>query len=171
MVTGCLIPPLNPAIITPMTATQSIKVKTMCLFVHNGKVLIQSGASLKKRVVDKPRPIIEGDFYRVLGGSLNLFETAEEGIRREIKEELGSEIENLQFLQVVENIFTYWGEKNHEIVFLYRADLTDKSLYEREKIHIVEDVYEFDAEWMPIEKILNKEITLYPLADYGKFLK
>lgn len=147
---------------------KKIKVKAMCLFVHENRVLLQSGASLK---VTKPdRPIIAGNFHRVLGGSINFGETTEAAVRREIKEELGSEMEHLALLDVIENIFTYEGETNHEIVFLYKGILADKALYLQEKIHVIEDVYEFDAEWVLIEKILNGEVDLKPKADYAKIL-
>ncbi len=153
-----------------MKPEKYIRVKAMCLFIHDGKVLIQSGNSLRKRDAERSRSIIPGDYFRVLGGSLNVFETAEQGVKREIKEELGSDIENLQFLQVVESIFTYWGEKNHEIVFLYKGDLVNKDLYKKDVIHIVEDAYEFDAMWVPIEKIINKEVPLFPATDYSQYL-
>ncbi len=133
----------------------------MCLFVHDGKILVQKG-------YDK----VKGEyFYRVLGGSLNFFEKIEEGLRREIREELKSELDNLALLDVVENLFVYEGNKGHEIVFLYSGDLSRKELYGQNTIHVIEKTYEIDVEWVPIEKVLNKEIPLYPALDWSRFLK
>ena len=146
---------------------KNIRVKAMCLIIHEGRILVADGDSMKSGV----RPIVPSNFYRVLGGSLNFDESAEEGVRREIREELNSEIENLEKLDVIENHFTYAGERGHEIVFLFKGTLSRTELTKQDVIHIIEDTYEFDAVWVPIEKILNKEVTLYPEADYNKLLK
>ena len=34
----------------------------------------------------------------------------------------------------------------------------------------MEETHEFDAEWIPIEQILNREVRLYPVFNYEKFL-
>lgn len=142
---------------------ESIKqrVKAMCLFVYNGKTLASKGYDQHKNEV----------FYRVIGGTINFGEKSEDGIRREIREELKCEIENLKLIDVVENIFTYQGQQRHEIAFLYKGDLTNKDLYRQEKIHIVEPDGEFDAEWVPINDILSGKITLYPELDYSSILE
>lgn len=128
----------------------------MCLFHRDGKVLVSKGFDSAKKEY----------FYRVLGGSVNFFETGEVGVRREIREELQSEIDNLKLIDVIENIFTYEGDKGHEIVFLYSGDLSRDELYERNPIHVIEDTYEFDAEWIPTKDILVGTIPLYPAMDY-----
>lgn len=135
---------------------QKIKIKAMCLLHKNGKVLVS-------KCFDKVK---NEHFYRVLGGSMNFFETSETGVRREIQEELNSEIKNLKFIDVIENLFIYEGDKGHEVVFLYSGDLSRKELYEQNPIHVVDDAHEFDAEWIPIKDILAGEIPLYPALDY-----
>lgn len=140
---------------------ETIELKAMCVFQKDGKVLVSKGFD----------DIKNEHFFRVLGGGVNFGETAEAGVRREIKEELASEIENLKFITVVENLFTYRGERGHEIVFLYSGDLAKKELYEKNLIHIIEDTHEFDAEWIKIEDILNNKILLYPKFDYEKLFK
>lgn len=138
-----------------------IEIKTMCLLVHNGKALVSKGYDKKKNEY----------FYRVLGGGLNFGEKAEDGVRREIREELQSELNNLKLLDVVENIFTYDGNQGHQITFLFSGEPARKEIYDKNPIHVVEDTYEFDAEWVQINKILNKEIILYPSLDWNRFLK
>lgn len=61
----------------------------MCIFTHNGKTLASKGYDASKDEV----------FYRVLGGGLEFREKVEDGIRREIKEELLCDIENLRFIK------------------------------------------------------------------------
>ncbi len=137
-----------------LTKNKKIAIKALLVIKHKGKLLLNKGRdSVKKET-----------FYRFVGGSVKFGETAEKAIRREIREELNSEIENLEFLKVVENIFTYEGEKCHEIIFLYQGDLANKDIYQKEKIPI--DVNGFPAEWVPISDILEGKIILYPTFNY-----
>ena len=137
-----------------------IRIKAMCLFNHEGKTLASKGYDEKKNET----------FYRVIGGSVNFGEKTEEGARREVREELGCEVENLELVKVVENIFEFNGNSGHDVVFLYKGDLSNKTLYEQEKIHIVEPYLEFDAEWVPIEDIVSGKSILYPALNYSEIL-
>jgi len=136
-------------------------LKVMLVIEHDGKLLAGKGYDEAK----------DEHFYRLLGGGVNFQETTEEAIRREIKEELDSEIEDLRLLDTVENIFEYNGEKGHEICFIYDGELANTSLFNKEKIHIVEETYEFDAHWVPVREFLEKDAQLYPKFDYKNFLK
>ena len=133
----------------------------MCVFYKDGKILVSKHFDKVKNEY----------FYRVLGGSVNFFETSEAGVQREIQEELHSDIENLKLIDVIENTFHFEGNKGHEITFLYTGDLAKKELYTQDSIHIVEDTYEFDAKWVALEDILNGSIPLYPIFDYKNLLK
>ena len=151
---------MNPEGIRTMEQEQKIRIKAMCLFNHEGRTLVSKGFDEKKNET----------FYRVIGGSVDFGEKAEDGVRREVREELGCEVENLELQKVIENIFEYNGNQGHEIVFLYKGDLSNKVLYEQEKIHIVEPYSEFDAEWVPIEDILSGKSILYPVLNYSEVL-
>ncbi len=139
---------------------EKIRVKTMCLITDGQRVLVGKGRDSVKNE----------NFYRVLGGSLRFNETVKDGIMREIKEELGCGVENLELVDVIENLFTYEGEEGHEIVFLFKGTLSDPKLYKKDIVHIIEDGYEFDAEWIPNEYVINKKIRLYPEYEYSKIL-
>lgn len=135
----------------------TIVIKSIGVFVKDGKTLVAKGFDEKKNEV----------FYRGIGGSVNFRETSQDAMNREVKEELGCAIENLRLIDVAENIFTFNGEDRHQIIFLYTGNLTDEALYEQDKIHIVEPSYEFDAEWIPIENILNGKALLYPSINWA----
>lgn len=125
----------------------------MCLFNKNGK-------TLAARADDR-------SFYRVLGGSLEMGESLEGGLRREIQEELQSDIENLRFIKVIENRFEYRGLQGHEIVFVYSGDLTCEELYEVEEFEVVDNPgsansYSFIAEWISIDDVMSNKKILYP---------
>lgn len=139
-----------------------IELKAMCLFRQDGRLLVSKGVDSVKNK----------SFYRLLGGHIEFGETAEAGIRREIVEELGSEIENLKLVSVIENIFTYEGREGHEIDFLFSGDLTNKGLNNQTILHVVEhNSLDFDAEWIPISSVTSGEIPLYPPFDYAGILK
>ncbi len=131
-------------------------IKAIGVFVKDGKTLASKGFDEKKGET----------FYRGIGGGIHFRETSEDAMKREIKEELGCEVENLKLVDVAENVFTFNGEDRHQIVFLYTGDLSNKDLYKQDKIHIVEPYSEFDAEWVPIEDILRGKVILYPSLDW-----
>jgi len=127
-----------------------IVIKALCLIENDGKLLLCKGYdSVKKET-----------FFMIIGGTVNFGEKTEEALRREMREEVNSEIENLKFLTVVENIFTYEGKNEHEICFIYKGDLSNKEVYKKEYIKINEEG--LPAEWVPISDILAGEIRFYP---------
>lgn len=134
----------------------------MCLFTKDGKTLGAIGYDdIKKQ-----------EHFRIIGGSLDFDERAEEGIRREVREELHCDIENLELVDVIENLYTYNGQKGHDIIFLYKGDLSDRSLYEKDKIVIDEEEYaSFEAKWVPVEDILSGKTILYPAYDWVKVFR
>ena len=62
-------------------------------------------------------------YHRLIGGSVEFGETHREAIVREVDEELGATIHDLEYLAAVENIFRIDGVLGHEIVFLYSGRL------------------------------------------------
>ncbi|SDE48800.1 NUDIX domain-containing protein [Auraticoccus monumenti] len=67
----------------------------------------------------------EGAFHRPLGGHLELGEHSREGAVREIEEELGEKLEDVELLGVLETVFTFRRALGHEVVFVYAATLPD----------------------------------------------
>lgn len=110
-------------------------------------------------------------YYRIIGGTIEFQEKSEDAMRREVREELGSELENLKLLKVYENFFDKKypnkpDEPFHQIEFIYTGDLVNKDLYNRELIEVAEPGITFIAEWIPISKIKNGELVMYPEIKY-----
>jgi ADP-ribose pyrophosphatase YjhB (NUDIX family) len=127
----------------------------ICVFRHEGRILAAEGYD----------PIKEQLFYRPLGGGIEFGETSREALGREIREELGVEITNLEYLGTVENIFEFAGEPGHEIVLVYDGRLVDERLYQQETLqgYEVEMGEPFTIVWKPLAFFLAKDSPpLYP---------
>jgi 8-oxo-dGTP pyrophosphatase MutT (NUDIX family) len=103
-------------------------------------------------------------FYRPLGGTIEFGEYGRQALVREMREELGAEIENLRYLGLCENLFSAPdGQRAHEIVLLYEAELADRTLYEKDEMLSVEDSGEtFRVLWKPLSFFQREEAPLYP---------
>lgn len=139
----------------------TIRVKAMCIFERDGKTLGTKGYD----------PATGEVFYRLIGGGIEHTETSEVAVRREVVEEVASEISDLTFLECVENIFEYEGRPGHEIVFVYKGDLVREELYDMEMIEIREGDEVFEAFWIDVSDVVAGRVVLYPEVDYGDVFK
>lgn len=62
-------------------------------------------------------------YHRLIGGGVELGETAREAVLREVREELGADVADLAHLSTVESIFRIDGQVGHEVVFLFSGRL------------------------------------------------
>jgi ADP-ribose pyrophosphatase YjhB (NUDIX family) len=97
-------------------------------------------------------------FQRPLGGGVKYAEQAEDAIRREIREEIGQELDDLEQLGVIENVFS-WGEETvHEIDFVFRARFADPTAYQIEE-QSIRDSAGIRVIWRPA---VQAEPPFYP---------
>lgn len=125
--------------------------KSMCLFFHDGKVLLYEGQS---KTGDK--------FLRPLGGHIEMGEYAIDAARREIKEELRTAPTDVTLLTIRENIFHYDGKLTHEYIFLFRASLVDTTFYEKLHIPFYEGEVVGAATWHDIASLRQSSIPVVP---------
>lgn len=126
------------------------RAKAFGLAIHDSRLLVQEYHT--------------GDetYYRPLGGSIELGEKSAHTVIREFQEELHTEVEIINYLGCLENIFHLDGEISHEIIQLYSLRLLDASLYEMEKVKIQDEQTVSYAKWISITTFIQKKKVLYP---------
>jgi len=131
-----------------------IRPIVICLFRRGDRILVSEAYDS-----------VKGDhFARPLGGGVEFGETSHDTLAREIREEIGAEIESVQIVGVLENIFIYQGEREHEVVSVYDAEFRDKAMYEKAKIPYHEEGIDrlTTAHWSSPEELKQKNIRLVP---------
>lgn len=135
-------------------STQRIRAVALCAVLDGDRVLV------RRHLHGSLDPI----FYRPPGGTIEFGERSIDAVQREVREEIGAELTNLRLLGCVENLFDYKGDVGHEIIFIYRADFVDQSLYGREQVAGREaDGQDFVALWLPMDAFTPDQ-PLYPKA-------
>jgi len=130
-----------------------IRPIAICLFRRDGKILVFKGHD----------PVKNETFFRPLGGAIEFGEHSADAVRREIREEIGAEIEELVYLGTLENIFTYNNTPGHEIVQVYDGVLTDTRLYGQAVMPGYEDNGEtLEVLWKKLDEFGPGKSTLYP---------
>jgi mutator protein MutT len=81
------------------------------------------------------------------GGFCDMGETVEEGMRREIKEETGLDVEKVEYLFSSPNVYLYSGMPIHTLDMDYLVRVHDAA----ESIHAADDATE--AQWIPLDQV------------------
>lgn len=114
-------------------------VRATALILHNGKLLVTK---------DK-------DKYYTIGGAIQVNESTEEAVVREVREELGVKAEAGQLAFVVENRFEEDDVYYHNIEFHYLVDLLEDA-----PLTMQEDEKTQPCEWIHLDKL--EDIQLVP---------
>jgi 8-oxo-dGTP pyrophosphatase MutT (NUDIX family) len=132
---------------------KQIRCKAIVIFQYKDKFLF----------TDCIEPSSGQKFYIPVGGGVEFGEYSLDAAIREVQEEIGEEIENVRLITISENIFDYNTINEHEIVFVYKADLKNKESYfsslngglnaEGKEIKLI---------WAGLDEIKQKNISLYP---------
>lgn len=81
------------------------------IIIHNNKVLLHHNT--------------QDTYYALLGGRVKFGENSADAVRREIREELGKEIEITGYISTIENFFEIKGKKYHEIMFVHKVEFVN----------------------------------------------
>jgi ADP-ribose pyrophosphatase YjhB (NUDIX family) len=97
-------------------------------------------------------------FYRLMGGGIKFRETALKALKREFREEFGTELANIKLLGIKENIFTFNGQYGHEIAYIFSADFQDEKMYEDKNYPVLDRVSAGYAQWLEYDD----DLLVYP---------
>ena len=126
-----------------------LNIRSTGVIIHNNKLLTHKDSNL--------------DHYALIGGRIKIGEDSETTIKREIKEEMGKEIETLGYIGTIENFFEADSQKYHEIMFIYKAEFIkeeDKKI--ETTIKNIEGEDNLTYEWIDLNKI--DEYNILPIA-------
>ncbi|MEG1616079.1 MAG: NUDIX domain-containing protein [Bacteroidales bacterium] len=87
------------------------------------------------------------------GGFVDSFETGEEAVAREVLEETGLRVDELEYLFSLPNIYPYSGMDIHTLDLFYLCQVNDTT-----HIRAMDDVA--DLFWMPLDQIRPEEFGL-----------
>lgn len=87
------------------------------------------------------------------GGFVDMHETAEEGVIREVKEETGLEVQQADYLFSLPNIYMYSGFPVHTLDMFFRCHVNDASRFKA-----MDDVA--DSFFLPLDAIRPEEFGL-----------
>lgn len=126
-----------------------LNVRAAGVIIHNNKILVHRN--------------INSNHYALVGGRIEIGENSADTIKREIKEELGKEIEITGYISTIENFFEIEGAKYHEIMFVHKVEFAneeDKSI--EYPLKNIEGKEYLRYEWLDVNKI--DEYPLWPKA-------
>lgn len=124
------------------------KYRVAGIIVNNNKVLVNK--------YDKDR-------FCLPGGYVEVGETSLEAIKREIKEELQININDAEYIGIIENFFTnFKGDKTHGLEFYYKINVSDGEIKNIDMNYIENDkgtTVKHNFKWIPIN-----ELNLYNIV-------
>ena len=126
--------------LTVVLDNKKLNIRACALIIHNNKLLVHNN--------------VNESHVALVGGRVKIGESSEDTLKREIKEEMGKEIEILEYVSTIENFFDADDMPYHEIMFVYRVDFkddADKKIIDSIKNIEGEDELRYD--WIDLDKI------------------
>ena|SRR3990172_5948040 len=131
-----------------------IRQVAVCVFRKDGRILLVEGYDHSRKQI----------FFRPLGGEIAFGERGENTIRREIRKVLSSEVVEVKYLGLLENIFTFNDQTYHELVLVYEGRLSNPLLYEAGEMTGNESGEENAVKvvWKRLDEFGESDPPLYP---------
>ena len=119
-------------------------------------VAIQDGVVLLHRAERDP-------FWTLPGGRAEHGETAEQTIKREMREELDADVDVVRLLWLVENFFEHEGLRYHEIALYFLIQFPENSLPRTSAAfdRVVNGTL-FTFQWHPVQADRLTQLPVYP---------
>jgi len=113
----------------------------------------------------KRKSVVDGFAWQLPGGWIDPGESAQQAARREVSEETGLQLRELQFVGVTSNVFS---PQNHSLSLYFEAECADVEslrVKEGDKCEAWEWKY-----WAEIKENLYLPLRLFKQTDYQPFL-
>ena len=98
--------------ITIYVEDYKLNIRAGVVIIHDNKILLHRN--------------VNSDHYALPGGRVEIGESSEKTVKREIMEETGKEIELTGYVATIENFFEMEGKRYHEIFFVHQAEFKDE---------------------------------------------
>ncbi|MBO5349504.1 MAG: NUDIX hydrolase [Clostridia bacterium] len=124
-----------------------LNCRAAAIIIHNNKVLLHRNT--------------KDTYYALLGGRVKFGENSADAVKREIKEELGKDIEITGYISTIENFFELKNKKYHEIMFIHKAEFInddDKKIETTLKNIEGNKEKQIQYEWISLEDLDDKII-------------
>lgn len=119
-------------------------VRVVCIIKKNGKIL-------SHKSVDK-------DYRILIGGRIKTDEDSLTAVKREVLEELETELLEVKFRGIFEGFFDCDGKRYHEYMFAYEGTIDDDAeICKVTKKRIPDSEKEIYLEWVNIDDIKNMD--------------
>jgi ADP-ribose pyrophosphatase YjhB (NUDIX family) len=128
-----------------LTAMRAIRASVRSIILHEDHVLVQQPS-------DEP-----ASCYGFPGGRIELGETLEQRLRKELHEEVGAAIASMRYLFFVENRFVHRDGLVHLLEHFFAVELTGYQLASRESDLIVR--------WLPLKELGNFDLRPHVVRD------
>ena len=126
--------------ITIDVGNYKLNVRAAGVIIHNGIVLAHKN--------------MNSNHYALIGGRVEIGENSADTVKREIKEELGKEVEITGYVATIENFFEMKGSKYHEIMFIHKIEFVNEDDKKIEyTMRNIEGKDYLQYEWLELSKI------------------
>ena len=146
--------------LTVVLDNQKLNIRSCGIIIHDNKLLVHNN--------------INESHVALVGGRVKIGENSEDTLKREILEEMGKEIEIVEYVSTIENFFDADDMPYHEIMFVYKIDFkNEKDKRITDTIYNVEGEDELRYDWIDLDKIDEyplKPVILKELLKNNKFL-
>ena len=106
------------------------------------------------------------DYVVIPGGRVKTLESSSEALIREIKEEMGIDINEyeVEMISIIENFFEFENEKVHELFLVYRMKIEEDDMRFKNNMKNMDSVASY-YEWVSKEDIKNIRLLPTVLED------
>jgi ADP-ribose pyrophosphatase YjhB (NUDIX family) len=117
--------------------------------IHNGRVLLDRNS--------------RNTYWVLPGGHPEMMEPMTVALRREVREEIGADVEVVRLLWIMENFF-HKRKDIHELSFYFLMEIDPDShlLKSDGPFYGQEHEHQLTFQWFPLEQVILENLPLYP---------